>query len=236
DHIHCQARDAQLLVAGRIKLRKLRDRGHLAQEPQSVETPLIDGARRPRQLRRPSDLAFDFLDELPDLGCRRFRLLALDANEGGLVLLIGKPDLGQSVGEQRNADDGQEQADIFAKQAPARPRFLRRRNRRIARRCFHSITSSARVNRAPSRKGFLEGCTRLPLICSGSNVNPATSPPRRGAGTGSMLVGAGERMPIRQGSLIGRLCPAARSAMPTVPEYSRCLSWFPRLVPSFDRR
>jgi len=39
------------------------------------------------------------------------------------VLLIGKPDLGQSVGEQRNADDRQEKADIFAKQASARARF-----------------------------------------------------------------------------------------------------------------
>jgi hypothetical protein len=114
-HIHRQPGDAQLLVPGRVQLRKLGDRGHLTQQPQSVEATLIDSARRPRQLRRPPDLALDFLDELSDLGCCRFRLLALDANESSLVLLIGKPDLGQSVRKQRNANDRQKQANIFAK-------------------------------------------------------------------------------------------------------------------------
>ena len=47
----------------------------------AVETALLDRACRPRQLRGPAELAFDLLDELPDLGGRGFRLLALDANE-----------------------------------------------------------------------------------------------------------------------------------------------------------
>ena len=96
-----------MLAPGRIELRKLGDGGHLPQEPQPVKTPLIDGAGRPRQLRGPPDLALDFLDELPDLGCRRLRLLALDSDERSLVLLIGEPDFGQSVGEQGDADDSQ---------------------------------------------------------------------------------------------------------------------------------
>ena len=95
DHVHGQARDAQLLASGRIELRKLGDRRHLAQQPQPVKTPLVDGACRPRQLRGPSDLALDLLDELADLGRRRLGLLALDADEGSLVLLIGEPDFGQ---------------------------------------------------------------------------------------------------------------------------------------------
>ena len=83
-----------MLASGGIELRKLGDGGHLAQQAQPVKTPLVDGPCRPWQLRGPSDLALDFLDELPDLGCRRLRLLALNADEGGLVLLIGEPDFG----------------------------------------------------------------------------------------------------------------------------------------------
>jgi hypothetical protein len=64
---HRQSRDPQLLLAGGIKLGKFGDRRHLAQEAQSVEAPLINRARRPRELRGPADLAFDLADELNDL-------------------------------------------------------------------------------------------------------------------------------------------------------------------------
>ena len=166
DHVHRQARDPQLLATGRIELRELGDRGHLAQQPQPVKTPLIDGAGRPGQLRGPPDLALDLLDELTDLGCRRLRLLALDADEGSLVLLIGKPDFGQSVGEQGNADDGEKQADIFAKQPAARPPLLLQPNRRIGRWRSHSITSSYRLRPAcicgPLGKHTAMRCPRPP--------------------------------------------------------------------------
>src|SRR5262249_33815030 len=123
------------------------DRRHLAQQSQAVETSLVDRARRPGQLRGPPDLALDFLDELPDLGGRRFRLLALDTNQGGLVLLVGKPDFRRAVGDQRQAHDGEDQRDVFTKQAPPRlGRFRPQRDRwsHVARALVHSITSSAR--------------------------------------------------------------------------------------------
>src|SRR5262249_42832426 len=119
-----EARDAQLLPPGRIELREFGDCRHLTQEPQAVEAPLIDGAGGPRQLRSPPHLALDFLDKLADLGCRCRGLLALYADQGRFVLLKRKPELGQSVRKQSNANNRQEQADIFAKQAPAPPRPL----------------------------------------------------------------------------------------------------------------
>ena len=147
-HVHGQARDAQLLVAGRIELRELGDRRHLPQQPQPVEPPLIDGAGGPGQLRGPSHLALDLLDELADLGRRGLGLLALDADQGCLVLLKGEDDFRQSVREQGDAHDGKKQADVFPKQPPAHPRccrLLRRHGRGIERRGSHSITSSARA-------------------------------------------------------------------------------------------
>src|SRR6516162_7421605 len=60
------SRHLQLLLAGGVELGKFRDRGHLAEQPQSVEPALIKRSGRPRQLCGPPDLAFDSLDELAD--------------------------------------------------------------------------------------------------------------------------------------------------------------------------
>src|SRR5262249_37867638 len=57
-------------------------------------------------------------DELPDLGGRCFGLLALDADQRSLVLLVGKADLEQDVGEEDEAHDRDEQRHIFAEQRP----------------------------------------------------------------------------------------------------------------------
>ena len=121
DHVHGQARDAQLLAPGRVELRELGDRRHLPQQSQSIEPPLIDCAGGPGQLRGPPYLALDFLDELADLGRRGLGLLALDPDQGRLVLLKREYDLRQSVGEEGDANDGKKQSDVFAKQPPARP-------------------------------------------------------------------------------------------------------------------
>ncbi len=117
--IHDEPRDAQLLLAGGVELGELGDRRHLAQQPQAVETPLLDRARRPRQLRGPADLVFDLLDEVGDLFRRAFRLLALDADQRVGVLAVGEHDLEQAVAEQRNADDREKETDILAEQRPA---------------------------------------------------------------------------------------------------------------------
>jgi len=69
---------------------------------------LLDRSRRPRQLRGPAELALDFLDELADLGSGGFRLLPLDADERGLVLLIIEENVENAVGQQCEADDRDE--------------------------------------------------------------------------------------------------------------------------------
>ena len=143
DHVHGEPRHLELLAAGGVELRQLGDRRHLAQQPQAVEAPLLERARRPWQLRRPADLALDLLDELPDLGRRGFRLLALDADQRGLVLAVGEIDLEQAVGEQRHAHHGQEQRDIFAEQCSAdlpRPQPVASARKDLAEAPLHSLT------------------------------------------------------------------------------------------------
>ena len=49
-------------------MRQFGDRGNLAQQAQAVEAPLLDGVSRPSQLRGPSHLTLDLLEELTDLG------------------------------------------------------------------------------------------------------------------------------------------------------------------------
>src|SRR5262249_9787490 len=116
---HGEPRYPQPLLAGGVELRELGDGGDLAQQPQRVEPPLLDRARRPRQLRGPAELALDLFDELADLGRGGFRLLALHADERGLVLLIVEEDGERAVGEERDADHDDEQRDVFGEQTPA---------------------------------------------------------------------------------------------------------------------
>ena len=119
DHVHRQPRDPQPLLAAGVDLRQLGNGGHLAQQPQCIEAALLDGAGRPRQLRRPAELALDLLDELADLGGGGFRLFALDADERRLMFLVVEVDVENAVREQRDADDRHEQRDIFREQASA---------------------------------------------------------------------------------------------------------------------
>ena len=135
DHVHGQPRHPQPLFAGGVELSELGDGGHLAQQPQGVEAALLDRARRPRQLRGPAELALDLLDELADLGGGGFRLLALDADQRRLVLLIIEEDVENAVGHQRDTDDRDEQRDVFGEQASAGlcdGRFGRRLLRRVS--------------------------------------------------------------------------------------------------------
>ena len=108
DDVHGEPRDAKLLLAARIELRQLGDGRHLAQETQGVEAALLERARRPGQLHGPAELALDLLDELADLRGRGFGLLALDADQRRLVLLVGEPDLECTIGKQGHADDRDE--------------------------------------------------------------------------------------------------------------------------------
>ena len=119
DRVHGEPRHPQLLLAAGVELGELGDRRHLAQQAQRVEAALLQRARGPRQLRGPADLALDVLDELADLGGRGLGLLALDAGQRLLVLLIREPDFEQAVGQERDADHGDEQRDIFPEQPAA---------------------------------------------------------------------------------------------------------------------
>src|SRR5215467_755773 len=125
DHVHGEPRYPQPLLAGGVELRELGDGWDLAQQPQGVEPALLDRACRPRQLRGPTQLALDLLDELADLRGGGFRLLALNADQRGLVLLIVEEDVERAVGEERDADHHDEQRDVFGEQAAA---GFRRRN------------------------------------------------------------------------------------------------------------
>src|SRR6516162_2331515 len=116
--VHGEARHPQLLLARGVKLGELGDGGHLTEQPQSIKTPLLNGAGRPRQLRRPAHLAFYFLDEKANLLGGPFRLLALNADQRLGVLAVGEKDLEQAIAEQGYANDRKEQADIFPEQRP----------------------------------------------------------------------------------------------------------------------
>src|SRR5262245_34474872 len=119
DHVHGEPRYPQSLLAGGVELSELRYGWDLAQQPQGVEPALLDRARRPWQLRGPTELALDLLDELADLRGGGFRLLALDADQRRLVLLIIEEDVERAVGEERDADHHHEQRDVFGEQASA---------------------------------------------------------------------------------------------------------------------
>ena len=98
DHVHGQARHPQPLLAGGIDLRQFGDGRHLPQQPQRIESALLDRARRPRQLGGPAELAFDLLDELADLRRRRLGLFVLNPDQRRLVLAIIEENLENPVG------------------------------------------------------------------------------------------------------------------------------------------
>ena len=59
-----------------------------------------------------------------------FGLLALDADQRGLVLLVREPDLEHAVGDQRENDHGDKQRDVFDEQPAAHDRGADRAPRR----------------------------------------------------------------------------------------------------------
>ena len=116
EHVRGEPRNPQTLHSGGVELCQLGNRRYLAQQPPAIEPALRQGGLDPRQLRGPAELRLDILDELLDLGRRRFRLLALDSDQRRFVLLVEEPDFECGVGEQGDADDGNEQPHIFREQ------------------------------------------------------------------------------------------------------------------------
>ena len=70
-------------------------------------------------MRRPAELALDLLDELADLGGGSFRLFALDTDQRCFVLLVVEEDVENAVRQERDADDRDEQRNIFREQSSA---------------------------------------------------------------------------------------------------------------------
>src|SRR5262249_58563849 len=113
DHVRLQAGDSESLDARGINLREFRDRRDLAQQTHGVDSTLRQCCPNPGQLRGPSELSLDLPYELTDLARRRLGLLALNAEEGTLVLLIKKRDLEQTIGDQGDTDHRNEQRNVF---------------------------------------------------------------------------------------------------------------------------
>ena len=113
DDVHGKPRHPQLFMTGGIELGKLGDRRHLTQKPQSIEAPLLERARQPRQLGGPTDLSLNLVNELADLGCGGLGLFVLNAEQRGLIFLIGEPDLKHPVGDKRDKDHRKKQSDVF---------------------------------------------------------------------------------------------------------------------------
>ena len=128
DHFHSEPRYLQLLMSRRVYFGELGDRRHLPQQPQRIETTLLQCAGRPRQLRSPADLALDLADELSDFAARGFGLLALNADQRSLLFLIGKVNVEHRVGDEYEAHYSDEQHDIFNEQSAAHHRSAARRN------------------------------------------------------------------------------------------------------------
>src|SRR5262249_39475139 len=99
---------------------------HVAQQAKVVDLALLPGRARVVEggLCRPSQLAFDVQDELLDLRGRRPGLLARDAHEGDLRLLIGEVEIDRAAREKDTADQEQKDDDIL----PEEPAALHRRS------------------------------------------------------------------------------------------------------------
>ncbi len=121
--VHGQAGDPQLFLAGGVEIADLRDRQHLAEQPEKVEAPLVESGAGGDELGLggPADLVLDLLDERLDLGRRPDGLLALDADQRGLVLLVREVQLDDPAGEQGAAHQHHDGDNVLPEQATARP-------------------------------------------------------------------------------------------------------------------
>ena len=90
--VHAEARHCDLLAAGGIQLRNVRDLRRLAQELEELDPAQFGVARIQLRQRGVLELLFDPANVLLDSRCRRERLLVLQAGQRGLVFLVGEVD------------------------------------------------------------------------------------------------------------------------------------------------
>ena len=147
DRVHRQPRHPKLLVAGRVEIADLGDRGRPAQQPRTYSlrrsssgAPARGSAsgRRPSIWRSTSARNCSIREAAPSA----FSLLDLD--ERRPLLLVREVQLDQAAGEQRAADQDDEHHHVLAEELP-----LPRARRRV--RC-HPFTQPCVVRRRPIRE------------------------------------------------------------------------------------
>ena len=115
DDIRRFARHAVLFSSHRIELHELGQCRHLAQQANRIKLPFIQCAVAQGQLGFPYQSGRDVVEELADLVRRGFCLLALNANQKILLLVVREPDIGHAIDRQSETNDGDEHDDIFSK-------------------------------------------------------------------------------------------------------------------------
>ena len=115
--VHGEARDLDLLAAVAVEVAHLGDGRGLPQQPQEVETALLEAAARGQEAGGPADLALDLLDELLDDGGGALRLLALHGNQRLPAFAVGVVHLDGGIDDQSAADQRHQQGSVLAKQA-----------------------------------------------------------------------------------------------------------------------
>ena len=117
--VHRQARHRQLLAALRIDLRDVGDGRHHAQQLEELDAPLLQALGAELRQRGEGELLLDLADELLDARRRAGGLLALQAGERLLVLLVGEVQADAARDQQRAADQREDQQEILAEQPAA---------------------------------------------------------------------------------------------------------------------
>ncbi len=142
-----------------------------------VDPALLEGRGRRDELRLggPADLALDLLDEALDPRRGAERLLPLEGDEGGLVLLIREVDLDEPAGQQGAPHQGHDDDDVLPEQPPA----PRPGSRRIARSIHEECVRPFGMTERPAESMVV----RIPVIV------PFLRPPANSA-TVRAVVGA----------------------------------------------
>src|SRR5215469_6765679 len=109
-------------MSRRIEAREPRNGGNQVQHAKRVSLTLRWGLLGPVELDRPAELAFNLLDELPDLVRGGLCLGTLDADKPGGVIPVRAPHLDHAADEQGGPDREYKERRVFAKQAAAQGR------------------------------------------------------------------------------------------------------------------
>jgi len=117
--VHGEARHGELLAALGVDPGNVGHRRDQAQQLQELDAPLLDAGGAELRQRRERELLLDLAHELLDARRRADRLLALQAEQRRLVLLVREVQADRARDEERAADQPEDQQEVLAEQAPA---------------------------------------------------------------------------------------------------------------------